>query len=729
VISVGAERVSAAWLSDLTVEGGSVYQLQLALPRDFAIESAVIRETDEADQPLRWSRGALGNITLFLPNPPTDHYALLIRGSAPPSIETPSRIPALQIVGSTLESQSIVMLRQPDASATIVDRAGLSLQSGKEVQRAIDRASAAGLIDRADLSESERVVAVLEGTTGAEAPRVRTAPNAPRVEGSQRTTIKRNDRGWTAAVDLDLTISGGVLDGLRLELPPQFSAVAQISPAIPSKIVEVPGEANRQLVLRPAEPLVGLQRIRLEGPIAVGAGERLKVPDIRPLGLGSVRRIVLLPTSSNEQEYFWETRGLNFEPLPASFSATSPHTEIQRTCQVVGDHFEATLKSIEKSIHGPRVRLADIRLAMSDEASGYGIATFDLDPAGNESSVLELPIGERLLHARVNDGPAVLAPIAPNQWRVAGGSARLPQRIEIVFAVDRSSNVADLQITYRGPTLVGVAVDQTLWSLTTPGDAPATSAGPELQAISSLDAELMRLQACSTMLESAADQLSNETSDQSARVYSDWLRRLSAQRAAIDRERLRIRPSASDATVEASLRTADAIRSRLERAVGTKPNARPADQADPPADAALVWTSVVDQERLPSIFSTAGPPPILTIRPLRSTADSIALRVLLALACSGVVVAAFWLARRDEVRGVFARWPSLLGVLAGLIWWLWLAPSFAGWAIAGASVLYAYRDRWKGSPARAIDSKRAFNQGSSIITASTPTPRFPAQSD
>jgi hypothetical protein len=729
VVSLGAERVSAAWLTDLKVEGGSVYQLQLELPRDFAMESAAIREADDADQPLRWSQGASGNVTLFLPNPPTDHYALLVHGSAPPSIDTPARIPALQIVGSTLESQAIVMFRQADASVTIVDRAGLSLQTGKEAQHAIDRASAAGMIDRADLSDSERLVAVLEGTAGAEAPRIRIARNAPRVEGSQRTTVKRNGGGWTATVDLDLTISEGVLDGLRLEFPPQFSSVAQVSPAIPSKIVDVPGEVNRQLVLRPAEPLVGVQRIRFEGPIALGAGERLKVPDIRPLGLGSVRRIVLLPTSSNEQEYFWETRGLNFEPLPASFSATSPHTEIQRTCQVVGEHFEATLKSIEKSIHGPRIRLADIRLAMSDEANGCGIATFDLEPAGNKSSVLELPVDERLLHARVNDGPAVLTLIAPNQWRVAGGSARLPQRIEIMFAIDRSSTVADPPTTYRGPTLVGVAVDQTLWSLTTPGDASAASAGPELPAISSLDAELIRLQACSAMLESAADQLSNETSQQSARVYSDWLRRLSAQHAAIDRERVRIRPATSDATVDAALRTADAIRSRLERAVGSQPNARPADQASLPADVAIVWSSVEDQERLPSIFSTAGPAPILSIRPLRSTAYSLWLRVLLGLASSAVVAAAFWLARRSEVQGVLAHWPWVPGVLAGLAWWLWLAPSVAGWVIAGASILYAYRDRWHGSPVRPSDSKRALNQGSSIIGASAPTPRFSGPSD
>ncbi len=68
VVSYGSQRVSAAWLVDLNIDGGSIYQLPLSLPRDFTIDSMAARESDEADRPLRSSRGALGDVTVFLPS-------------------------------------------------------------------------------------------------------------------------------------------------------------------------------------------------------------------------------------------------------------------------------------------------------------------------------------------------------------------------------------------------------------------------------------------------------------------------------------------------------------------------------------------------------------------------------------------------------------------------------------------------------------------------------------
>ena len=47
------------------------------------------------------------------------------------------------------------------------------------------------------------------------------------------TTVRRANDTWTAAVDLDLQVSGGVLDGLRFDLPPQWSEPTEITPATP----------------------------------------------------------------------------------------------------------------------------------------------------------------------------------------------------------------------------------------------------------------------------------------------------------------------------------------------------------------------------------------------------------------------------------------------------------------------------------------------------------------
>src|SRR5207237_9354961 len=116
--------------------------------------------------------------------------------------------------------------------------------------------------------------------------------------------------------------------------------------------VDVAGEDRRQLVLRPPEPIAGTQHLRLTIPLSPAAGHRVRVPDVRPVGLGQLRRFVRLPTSANEQQLSWEPRGLEFEPLPRSFSLASPATEIYLICRVIGETFEATLKSVEKGTLG-----------------------------------------------------------------------------------------------------------------------------------------------------------------------------------------------------------------------------------------------------------------------------------------------------------------------------------------------------------------------------------------
>ena len=72
------------------------------------------------------------------------------------------------------------------------------------------------------------------------------------------------------------------------------------------ELIDVPGENRRQLVLRPAEPWTGTVRLHLSGPMITPAGQRVRVPDVRPLGVAQLHRYVLLPTRSGEQNLSWE---------------------------------------------------------------------------------------------------------------------------------------------------------------------------------------------------------------------------------------------------------------------------------------------------------------------------------------------------------------------------------------------------------------------------------------
>jgi hypothetical protein len=103
--------------------------------------------------------------------------------------------------------------------------------------------------------------------------------------------------------------------------------------------------------------------------------------------------------------------------------------------------------------------------------------------------------------------------------------------------------------------------------------------------------------------------------------------------------------------------------------------------------------------------------------------------MLVAMACAGLIVGAFWLARRREVQSAVAHWPWAPAVLAGVAWWLWLSPSFVGLVIIVAAVAVdAYRVRRKRLLPQAVPA-RSSNPRSSIVTALTPTRHFPTQLD
>ena len=357
---------------------------------------------------------------------------------------------------------------------TVADPAGMHQANKSDLQAAVDRALADGLLDQAALGHLRAAACLSSPASVGPTPAIRIAANAPHIDGKEMTTVRRVDDAWTAAVDLDLQVSDGVLDELRFDLPPQWSKPTKIEPATPIQLIDVPGEDRRQIILRPAEPWTGTMHLHMSGPMNTPAGQRVRVPDVRPLGIAPLKRYVLLPTRSGEQNLSWEASGLNFEPLPKKFSAESSQLDLYRTCEVVAEHFEATLKSVEKTIGQPRVRLADIAVACSDDGHCYGTATFDLEPAGALNCLLELAPNEHLIHVRADGLAAAARPVGENHWSVALGDGKLPQQMEVVFTADSPKDLgSNRQLLLSAPVLVDMPVEQTLWSVTAAADGSA----------------------------------------------------------------------------------------------------------------------------------------------------------------------------------------------------------------------------------------------------------------
>ncbi len=583
VIALARSRLHETWLADLTVLDGTVFQIKLAAPPDWNVEEATLRQEGSPDEPVRWARAPDGSLTLFLPGAAPDNSQLLVRGSAPLSILPAALhgpgatmpLPDLRIAGPSLArvvSRTALLLRGDNVQVSVADPAAMKHTSKAAMQAAVRRALDDGLLEQVSLAHL-RPIAFLAGRGAtAGSPAVRISANAPQIEVKELTTLERSDAptgGWSAAVDLDLTIAGGVLDGLRFDVSPQWTDIT-VTPAMPTQLVDIPGENRRQLVVRPAEPWTGKVRLQLTGTIVTPLGERVRVPDVRPLGIAGLHRYILLPARAGDQNLYWEASGVVWQQLPKRFTPGSTPLDVDRTCEVVDEHFDVSLKSVEKTIGEPRLHLADISVTCGDQGKCYGIASFDLEPSGSSNCMLELAPNEQLINVRA-DGTAVPPRLlGARHWSVALGDSRLPQRVEVVFTADLS-DVRDGGdgLPLAPPSLVGLIPEQSIWSVaaqnlsTGIGDAAATArhsavapaanstitrttsekmAPPVIvvsggASLSPVDRDRIRLQAISQMLQAAGAARPAETDEQLDHWFGLWTERLRMVSANLNRLR------------------------------------------------------------------------------------------------------------------------------------------------------------------------------------------------
>jgi hypothetical protein len=702
-VAIERGRLHETWLADLTVLGGTVFQIQLPAPPQWIVEQALFRQEGSPDQTIRWARAPGGVLTLFLPGPAPERSKLLLRGSMPYTPGAVTGLSDLRIVGPSpakVTSQTILLLRGADVQVAVTDAAGMQQLAKGPLQSAVQGALSDGLIDRIALGRLRPAVCLSGYVKPGAIPAIRIAANSPRVEGKEMTTVRRVNDAWNAAVDLDLQVSGGVLDGLRFDLPPQWSGPAEITPSIPSQLIDVPGENRRQLVLRPAEAWTDTVRLHLSGPINTPSGQRVRVPDVRPLGVVQLHRYVLLPTRSGEQNLSWEASGLNFEPLPKKFSPESPPIDLYRTCEVVAEHFEATLKSVEKTIGQPRVRLADIAVACSDDGHCYGTATFDLDPAGALNCLLELAPNEHLIHVRADGVAAAARRVAENHWSVALGDGKLPQQMEVVFAADLRGEPGNDRLLLSAPVLVDLPVEQTLWSVIAANDHPSTGGNMAVAGAApttAIQQNLIRLETISKLLESAGGALPAETDDPIMNWLAPWRHRLLLARGAVDRCRVR---EGSSETGHA----ADVLKKSSELFSGQAMaiNSSDALTRAVAADAFDLWEQTEGAARPVAGYYVHGFGPTLALTFPNRALSGTGWRLIGAIFGAMIVGLLFWLGgwTSELARRLPGPWPgaiaqsALLGVAGGVFWWLAMVPSWLGLVVIAGSLVMLLRSRW-----------------------------------
>ncbi|MDX1943979.1 MAG: hypothetical protein SFU86_01125 [Pirellulaceae bacterium] len=495
------------------------------------------------------------------------------------------------------------------------------------------------------------------------------APNEPETTGRMVLRVDRDGGGWFAVADCLLEVTGGQLDVLRLRIPSQWVGPLETTPAVEQRLLSIPGESARHLVIRPQRSIAGPLRLTIRGPLRGGGAELVSAPDASVLDAPRVERIVVLPGRGGTERLAWETSGLQaiagtaFD-LPAGL--IPPGNE---AFQVVAPRFSATARLLDRPTQRPAVRLADYELRFTGQRL-VGTARFDVAPGSARQVPLELPPGQELVRVAVDGTPAQLVRTASRQWQIGLIADALPQRVEIVFSGGVGAG-PDERLAV--PHLGGLSVAKTNWTI-----AGASASAREVVTPASLQLlSLARLEAAAAALADLSGRAADGPPLATLHAWGLWMRRYAEQRTLI---RAASDESAVLGQIERLAAAENMIQKSRERlfAAGLKP-----------VDPAVGAMTIPEPQSTASYFTAMGSAaPQLAMAAADPEGDRGWLQAgLLAAACL-----ALWLVGRGP-RGVawLARQAHLVLGLVGIAWLAAGPLSWLGWGLLVLAAWLAWR--------------------------------------
>jgi hypothetical protein len=651
----------------LTIQGGYLFQLGLQAAPRLAIERVSVLD-DNVERASRWSTDPAGRITVFLTGPITGRHRLTLRGRVESPTSDAVAVPQLALIGAETSRNRWHVYRQNAVLVEVDAGPGVTEYQPDEDEPRDDLGAWVGGYETND-------------------PRAgiawRVTPNSPQSEAVALTTLARDGDRWMAQMDCRVTVLDGVVDALTFDIPPQWAEPFHVDPPVQTKVMLIPGETRRQLIVYPDRPIADKYEVKIQGRVALSAGDRLRVPDIVPQHMRELVRFVLLPQRLDLQQITWETVGLARAKLPLEWAQQRPSAASAAVYQVEGEHFAATLRGVQRANAVARVALADIHVAWQPDGHYQALAAFDVEPAGATSCVLELPANCKLLHASIESIPAQLAPLEHNRWRLGLGPPQLPQRLELVYTGALADSTDGQR--FESPRLVDLEVEETLWTVYGPrpfeiGPSHGASTGP-------IEQELHRLKSVARLLQLPAEIVGEQLPEEIARWYRPWRKRYFAYRTELSRELAAIG--------QTSAQSAEAIEAaRLD----AKVSAVDERLASPALDPRNLSQFDAAAELLPAIPSPArtvrlianGRLYSLEFSGLQAASAGWIARFAVAIAMLACGIAAAYFLRARELPK-FAPWVAITAI--GVTWWLCLAPSIIGLVVLVAGAWTALREQ------------------------------------
>jgi hypothetical protein len=670
-VSLGRNSTLVQLDASLSVSGGVLVQLGLEAPPGMVVDHVSLLE-DDVQRVDRWSVDA-GRISVFLTAPIDGRQQLSLRGRWTPPTPTTFEVPRVRVLAADVKKNQLQLYRQPAVLATLDKSAGALELDPADVELRGGLGSPCG---NYALDDDAATVSV------------KLSPNDPELHATAMTFLEPDGDRWIAQLDYQVQVLGGLVDSLHFEIPPQWSEPFRVDPDLRWEVVSIPGEQRRQLVLYPTRPLADKLRVAIRGRVAPSPGDRLSAPDVVPLHVRELKRFVGLPRDlENLQHVTWDTLGLLPAKLPVEFAAQGAKAQSMAVYQVVGEHFQASLKAVQHARAVAQVGLLDIHLVWRPDAHYQAVAAFDLEPGGSTQCVLQLPQGCRLVHASVDRLPALVVSLGENRWQVGLGPQQLPQRIEVIYS--GTAGRSGLYQQVQAPRLVDLEVGRTLWTIYGPPELGAVEARQSTSQLSPPEQELQRLQSAAVLVDLPPEVVGEHLPEEIARWYDIWRKRYWAARAALRWELIAAHRHAAQSEESVMAAQLDERMRAVDERLGAT---RAGSPGTPAGDASTQLAALARAHARPAYFVNRGNSANLELRYARAATDQFLGRLAASLAILALGgLAAWWL--RAGTLPTFAPWVVAGGV--GFAWWLLLTPSFLGLATVVSATSAALWWHWQ----------------------------------
>ncbi len=445
----GLEQTAVKYHAQIDDVAGKFFTHRLDVPADLRIESVTVQDQAEGEATaVRWARSADHQLTLFLTKPIRGPHALTLEGSL---VHSPGRLHSLS---QTLSIPRIV-LQRTDASPTQLEITRnpevLVHWDWPEIQREpIDKQLLLPAVNQevpvGSFTLFQRSRKPLE---------LKISRNDSRFSVDCLSTLAELNDGWSVTFWIHVRAQQGIVSRLHIEAPESWmepSLVGLSGQVRQLKQASTQGrnayEISLPHPLRAGEDSI----LQITGPLELDSDLRMRVPDIRVVDAINTTQYVALPRIAKDQPIEWIRRGLQRGPLPKRLEQAAQLDAAVPTYLAVQDRYRAHERVFSSSIRSSALRYAEMRGVVDRMGNWSGTAEIILQPGRASECQLKLPPQSHMLHLSVGSQAVPLQPTNDNRWKLSLGPPFMPRLITVHYTtkVDLQNRTA----TLLAPTII-----------------------------------------------------------------------------------------------------------------------------------------------------------------------------------------------------------------------------------------------------------------------------------